>query len=147
MAKWHRFRDLGDHTPDARAMHSAYELALLYCDDGRWDDAARCLDYGSEIPAPGHFRHEAVLALAGRARIAAHRGELDDGGRLARQAVQLAEQSDMLTVRARVWCALGEVLRPAGDTAGADAAEAEALRLYELKGNVTAAASLRGAAR
>ena len=113
MAKWHRFRDLGDHTPDARAMHSAYELALLYCDDGRWDDAEPAAS-----TTAARSRRRAYFRARGRARPCRAREDRrrtvassTSAGRLARQAVELAEQSDMLNLRARVWCALAEVLR------------------------------------
>ena len=45
--------------------------------------------------------------------------------------------------RARVWLALAEVQRADGDGPEADAAVAEAIRLYEAKGNVAAAAAVR----
>ena len=51
--------------------------------------------------------------------------------------------SDNLNLRARAWLALAEVQRAAGDGAEADAAVAEAIRLYEAKGNVAAAAAVR----
>jgi ATP/maltotriose-dependent transcriptional regulator MalT len=123
-------------------MAYAYRLGLLYCDDGRWEDAERCLDYGSEVPVPPFFREGAVLGLAARARLAAHSGELAEALTLARHAVELAERSDMLNLRARVWLALAEVQRARGQTAEADAAVADAIRLYGEKGNVAAAAAL-----
>ena len=86
-----------------------------------------------------------MLRLAGRARLAAHRGQHDEAVALARAAVELAEQTDMLNLRARIWLALAEVQRAAGNGAEADAAVATALELYEQKGNVAAAAALRAA--
>ena len=74
---------VGDGVPNAAAMQSAYLLALLYCDDGRWDDAEQCLAYGAEVPEPVFFLLETLLGLVGRARLMAHRGELT-GNRLAR---------------------------------------------------------------
>ena len=50
-------------------------------------------------------------------------------------------------MRARIWLALAEVQRAAGDAAEADAAVATALELYEQKGNVAAAERLRASAR
>jgi tetratricopeptide (TPR) repeat protein len=140
--KWHR-RAAWDYTPDRRAMETAYHLALLYCDDGKWHDAERCLDYGSEVPVPTCFRVDVVYGLAARARVAAHRGDLDEALVLARRGVELADVSDGLNLRARVWLVLAEVLRATADDAEADAATREAIRLYETKGNVVAAALLR----
>jgi tetratricopeptide (TPR) repeat protein len=142
IAKWQWFRDLGDFPVDGRAMHAAYLLALLYCDEGRWDDAERFLAFGDQIPVPSYFLHEAVLGLAARARVAAYRGDLERGVALGRQAVALAEQSDFLNLQATTWLALGEALRRAGDEQGADAAVGTALDRYSTKGNVAAAARL-----
>jgi hypothetical protein len=125
------------------AMMYAYRLALLYCDDSRWEDAGRCLDYGSEVPVPPFFREEAVLGLAARARMAAHSGELAEALTLARRAVEFAERSDMLNLTARVWLALAEVQRERGQTAEADATVARAFGLYEEKGNVAPQTSCR----
>jgi hypothetical protein len=113
-ARWQFFRGLGDYTPNAIGMQSACLLALLYCDDGRWDDAARCLAYGAEVPEPGYFLVETVFRLAGRARVAAHRGAHADAVKLAQRAVELAERSDMLNRRAETWLALAEVRAPEG---------------------------------
>jgi tetratricopeptide (TPR) repeat protein len=139
------FRDRGGGALDTRALGRAARLALLYCDEGRWDDAADCLAYGRDLPEPIKFRPSAVLRLAAQARIASHRGESAEPLRLAQRAVELAEGSDFLNHRARVWLALAEVQRRNGETAEAGAAAAAALRLYQTKGNVAAAARLQAA--
>jgi DNA-binding SARP family transcriptional activator len=143
--RWESLRDVRGTGPDARAMQAACQLALVYCDEGRWDDAAKCLAYGSEVPEPAFFRPEAVLRLAARARLAAHRGKTADGLEFAGLAVALVEPTDWLNLKARAWLALAEVQRAGGATAEADAAVAEAIRLYEAKGNVAAAEALRTA--
>jgi DNA-binding SARP family transcriptional activator len=140
-ARWKWFRERGNFTPHANGMQSAYLLALLYCDEGRWDDAERCLAYGADVPEPDYFLVETAYRLAGRARLAAHRGELVEALSLARRSVELVDTTDMLNRRATVWLALAEVQRAAGEPA--DGSVGEALRLYEAKGNVTAAAALR----
>lgn len=141
-AKWLWLGDLGG-AYKGRAMQAAYELAHLYCDDGRWDDAERCLAYGRDFPEPTHYRRESVLGLAGRARLAAHRGALAQAERLARRGVELANRSDMLNVRARAWLACAEVEQANGRRAAADSAVELALALYEQKGNLTAAERVR----
>ena len=146
-AMWQRYRDMRAFSPDVLAMRAAYQLALLYCDEGRWEDAARCLDYGRDVPVPNYFRHEAVLGLAARGRLAAHRGALAEALTLAQRAVELAERTDMLNLRGRAWLALAEAQQRNGDGTRADAAVATAIRLYEKKGNVAAAAPLRSEAR
>lgn len=141
-AKWLWLGDLGG-AYKGRAMQAAYELAHLYCDDGRWDDAERCLAYGRDFPESTHYRRETVLGLAGRARLAAQRGGLGQAEGLARRGVELAERSDMLNVRARAWLACAEVEQANGRRARADSALEAALALYEQKGNVAAAARVR----
>jgi tetratricopeptide (TPR) repeat protein len=144
-ARWSWFRSLGDYAPNAVAMQSAYLLAHLCCDEGRWDDAERCLAYGAEVPEPDHFVSETVLSLSARARLAAHDGELAGALVLARRGVERADRSDQLSYRALAWLALAEVQQAAGESA--EGSVAEALRLYEAKGNVAAAARLRTAAQ
>jgi DNA-binding SARP family transcriptional activator len=114
-------------------------LAMLYCDEGRWGEAERLL---SE-PSPTEVWAELMLRPAAAARVAAHQGRLEEALALARGALELGDESDLLNLRARVWLALAEVERAAGNAAGADAAVAKALGLYEQKGNVAAAARLR----
>ena len=146
-AVWLRLRDTGGGAIESRALRAASHLALLYCDDGRWEAAADCLGYGREVPEPIVFRHQAtVLRTAARARLAAHADEHAAALRLARLAVDVAEQSGYLNLKARLWVVLSTVLRDNGQTAEADASVAAALRLYEQKGNIAAATRLRAAA-
>jgi predicted ATPase len=134
-----------DGKPQAAAMGSAYQLALLYCDEGWWDDAERCLEYGQEIPVPVSYRAEAVLGLAARARVAAHRGDLDEALSLARRGVELFGGSDALALHAQLWLTVAEVLRARGEKAAEETAVGRALELYERKGNIAAVARLRAA--
>jgi DNA-binding SARP family transcriptional activator len=145
--RWESLRVARGAPPDARAMHAACQLALLYCDQGRWDEAVERLSYGADVPDPGFFRPEAVLRLAARARLAAHRGDTEEALELGGRAVELVEKSDWLNFRARIRVAYAEVQRAAGATAAADESVADALQLYEAKGNVTAAALVRAASQ
>ena len=140
-AMWQSLSGMRDAV-DARAMNASYDLARLYCDEGRWEDAERCLDYGRDVLEIKSL-FVAALRFAVSARVAAHRGEHAQALELAQRAVELAEPSDMLNLRARVWLALADVQRHAGAEAEARAAVAAALDLYEQKGNVAAAAGLR----
>jgi tetratricopeptide (TPR) repeat protein len=128
---------------DIRTLQTAAQLAMVYCDDGRWDDAERCLELGRDFAAPDCFTRGSVNALAVRARLAGHRGELKDAVALARRAVERAALCDIVNLKAAVWLALAEVQRRAGADAEADTAVAEALALYEQKGNVASATRLR----
>jgi tetratricopeptide (TPR) repeat protein len=125
------------------AVMGAHELALLCCDQGRWDDAAHWLELGAEGPPapPGTLVSIARPAVA--ARLAAHAGEPDEALALAHEAVEVAEQTDRLNQRAVAWLALAEVHRARDETPAADAAVDAAVRLYEQKGNVAAVTRLR----
>ena len=85
------------------AVMGAHDLALLYCDQGRWDEAERWLASGSEDPPAPHGTFVSLARPAVMARLAAHRGELDEALRLARDAVEVAEQTDRLSQRPHVW--------------------------------------------
>ena len=138
-------RDARGAESEARALRAAASLALLCCDQRRWDEAAEYLAYGQEIDraAPTEGKLYAYQRLAARARVAAHGGRLAEALELARRAVDLARPGHSLNHTARVWLALAEVQRANGQTAEADASVATALALYDEKGNVAAAAQVR----
>jgi tetratricopeptide (TPR) repeat protein len=144
-AMWKSLSGMRGDAVDARAMSAAYDLAHLYCDEGRWEDAERCLDYGRDVLEIKNLTVSGPR-YAVSARVAAHRGEHAQALELAQRGVELAEPSDTLNLRARVWLALAEVRRRAGAEAEARTAAAAALELYEQKGNVAAAAHVRAAA-
>jgi class 3 adenylate cyclase/tetratricopeptide (TPR) repeat protein len=140
-AMWNHTRDVHGGAPDSRAMHAAYRLAYLYCDEGRWDEAEECLAFHGDFHFPnvetvGAYRHAAL------ARLEAHRGDLVEAATLARRAVEIAEGTDMLNLRGNIWLAMAEVRQSAGQAEGARAAVARALELYEQKGNAAAAERL-----
>jgi class 3 adenylate cyclase len=143
-SRWSSLRDSGYGGIDRRAIDSALDLANLYCDEGRWTDAERTLAYGAQIEFLER-RVETFARLAVEARLAAHRGNLDDALARAERAVHLAEEFDWLNFKARVWAALAEVRRARGEIADTDAALATALGWYEQKGNLAAADRLREA--
>ena len=148
IAAFRRMRDAKGDAPESRALRAAAILAVLYEDQGRWEEAAEYLAYGEEIDRlePARGKAYAPLRLAARARLAAHSGELALGLDLARQAVELVERSDWLTEASQAWLALAEAQRANGQSAEADASVAAALRLYEAKGNVAAAGRLQTSA-
>ena len=137
-AKWLFFGGESDRAPDGRAIDAATEIARICCDTGGWDEAEEWI---------GHVRGARKRVDSGRlaveARIAAHRGNFGEALDLGGQAVEHAEGADNLNRRAEAWLALAEVQRAAGRYGEADASVAEALTLYEQKGNVTAAGRLR----
>jgi tetratricopeptide (TPR) repeat protein len=140
-AQWRSFREA--HGPESvPAVNASSLLALFYCDEGRWEEAEACLAPTEGMLEPAWYRQAAVTRLAASARVAAHHGDHAEATRRAERAVDLAETSDYLNLRARLWLALEEVQQATGHIVRADAV-ARALGLFEQKGNVAAAARLR----
>ena len=76
-------RDARGAGPEARALRIAAQLALLLCDQGRWDEAAAYLAYGEEVDGaePVQGKIYSWYRFAARGRLAAQRGELDRSAR------------------------------------------------------------------
>ncbi len=83
-----------------------------------------------------------MLWRQARGKLLARRGEFQEGERLAREAVALAEETDMLNAHADALIDLAEVLALAGQDARAELGQA--LALYEGKGNLVMADRTRG---
>jgi len=107
---------------------------------GRDDDAEQWLERGRET-APSEERLPQILWHQARGKVLARRGELHVGERLAREAVALAEETDMLNAHADALIDLAEVLALAGQDARAELEQA--LALYERKGNLVMAERTR----
>jgi len=74
-----------------------------------------------------------------KARLLAQRNQFDSGEALAREAVELAKRTDLVTTQADSLFDLGQVLDSAGRMVDAAAAIREALELYLEKGDVVSA--------
>jgi tetratricopeptide (TPR) repeat protein len=147
IAVWRYFRDTRGEQVSGRAMLAAVLLALLCCDQGRWEEAAAYLSYGQEEDRfPPSFVH-IPLRFAARARIAEHAGRHAEAVELAHTAVELAAAlgSFNVQVKARAYLALAEVQRASGNEAEAHDAVERALEVYDRKGNITLAARVRAA--
>ncbi len=90
---------------------------------------ARAVEHDTLTLAIWHGVHAKVLAREGRG---------DEAETLARQAVALLEPTDLLSLKADAMLDLAEVLNT-----GTDQLVADAVALYERKGNTTAAARAR----
>jgi class 3 adenylate cyclase len=140
------FRDRLGSTAHVNGIETVSYLAHVYCDHGRWNDAEGCLDPYRDVEVPVRVRPSSGACwFAAEARLAAHRGELENAAGFVRGALERNALTDRHDTSTRVWLAIAEVERVAGRTGEADAAIAEALALYERKGDVTGAAHLHAA--
>jgi len=116
--------------------HLAQALLALHRDA----EAEQWLERGRET-APSEERLPQILWSQTRGKVLARRGQFQEGERLAREAVALAEWTDMLNAHADALIDLAEVLALAGRDARAELAQA--LALYERKGNLVMAERTR----
>jgi predicted ATPase/class 3 adenylate cyclase/DNA-binding winged helix-turn-helix (wHTH) protein len=105
---------------------------------GRTGEAEQFAALSEELTAADDLITQ-VLWRGVRARTLAARDRREEAVRLAREAVALAERSDFVNHRGDALMDLGIVLRLAGRAEEARDAVAEALGLFELKGNAVAA--------
>ena len=137
----HAFREIGEGWFLSTV---AVDLPRAVYEQGRYDDAFGLLKAIDEVPAPTD-REWQIKRTGIPARLLARRGELDQAEKLARQGVALAADSEFVVLHADVLLDLAEVLHLAGRGEDASAAAAEAVSLYERKGNVASARRARAA--
>jgi class 3 adenylate cyclase/tetratricopeptide (TPR) repeat protein len=113
----------------------------LYAQE-RDEEALRLTELVERIAMPGDV-DPAIAWRRVRAKVLARRGDFDEAERLGREATALGAQTDLLDDRASAAADLVEVLRLAGRPQESAAAVQEGIRLYEMKGNIAAAAKLR----
>jgi tetratricopeptide (TPR) repeat protein len=106
---------------------------------GRYEEAVE-LTRECEEAARLNDVHSQTVWRSVRAKALAHTGELVSAVPLAREAVAFASGSDFHLARADALRDLAEILDLAGDAEAAAAALVEAIRFYELKGNLVSAA-------
>jgi tetratricopeptide (TPR) repeat protein len=113
---------------------SLYALGRLD-EAGEWAQTAKSLASPDDVTSSMLWRQVA-------AKVAARRGDLDEAEGLAREAVALAEETDMLNWHANALIDLAEVYELAGRLEESRPLREQALSLYERKGNVVAARPL-----
>jgi class 3 adenylate cyclase/tetratricopeptide (TPR) repeat protein len=117
-------------------------LARVYYDAGQLEEAerwaSRAADLGSSDDASTQMLWRDAQAL-----VEAHRGQHATAERLAREAVQIGEQTEALNHQAETFADLGEVLALAGRREEAAEALEEALARYEAKENLVMAGRVR----
>ena len=120
--------------------HLSTYLPLLgrsLCALGRFDEAEQLAKRGRAIDEDDPMTQVYVCQVL--ARVHAHRGELAEAERLARDAVVESERTDSLNMQAEALFALGELLAAAGRPDDAAAALEQALDCCRRKKNLALA--------
>jgi tetratricopeptide (TPR) repeat protein len=120
---------------------AAFLAETLYL-QGRYDEAYAWTVRSEQAAGAGDREAQADFRAV-RAKILARRGEFAEGERLAREAVEIADQTEELDHEGDAYFDLAEVLRLAGRTAEAADALRLAIHRWDLKGNVVSAAKGR----
>ena len=120
----------------------AASLAWAILEQGRDEEAEAFAELSARLAASGDLLTQ-VLWRRVRARVLARRAEIQAAEALAREAVAIAEATDFVNDRADALIDLSHVLEASRRGDEAVAAASGALHLYELKGNVVAAAATR----
>jgi tetratricopeptide (TPR) repeat protein len=152
----------GDHAAAARISRESYAqlepmgeraylssaaalLAHALGDLDELDEAEHFSRVSEEASSPEDVFSQ-VLWRSGRAKIRARRGELGEAESLAREAVALAEKTDLLNTQGDTLADLAEVLALAGRPDEAAAVLEQAAGVFERKGNLASLARVRALA-
>jgi DNA-binding SARP family transcriptional activator/ATP/maltotriose-dependent transcriptional regulator MalT len=117
-------------------------LAQAVFAQGRLDEAAELCET-TAARAPAEDTMTQAIWRGVRAKVIAREGRADEAEALARDAVALAGRTDLLSHHGDAMLDLADVLRTCDRGDESDRATRAALELYELKGNVAAAARAR----
>jgi DNA-binding SARP family transcriptional activator/tetratricopeptide (TPR) repeat protein len=120
----------------------AHELSHVVYALGRYDEAEALTRECEEATRPNDV-HSQILWRAIRGKVFARRGEFEEAERLVREAIELAETSDLVPAHADALADLAEVLELAGRPDDAAEAVGSAIALYERKGNLLASGACR----
>ncbi|HEY2305240.1 MAG TPA: BTAD domain-containing putative transcriptional regulator [Streptosporangiaceae bacterium] len=123
---------------------TAVKLARALAAQGpdRYDEAIRLIATSREAAADGDLSPQA-LGQGLYARILADRGRYREAEELARSAVALAAQTDLLSHHADILLELSHVLTTADQVSEAHSVASQAFRLYQRKGNLPGARESR----
>ncbi|HSC50752.1 MAG TPA: BTAD domain-containing putative transcriptional regulator [Gaiellaceae bacterium] len=136
------YRVLEEMGEKAYLSTTAAYLAQAVFEQGRHDEALRFTDVSEDLAAGDDLATQ-VMWRGVRAKVWARQGRTEDGERLARDAVTLAERSDLLNLRGDALIDLAHVVRESGSLEAARSAASKGLALYEQKQNIVAARTAR----
>jgi len=117
-------------------------LALALCELDRLDEAQHFATIGEASSSPGDIASQVILCRA-RAKILARRGEVERAEELANEAVELADETDCLQLRADALVTLAEMRNALGRLDEAGDCIRHAISLYEAKGIAVSAEGAR----
>jgi predicted ATPase/class 3 adenylate cyclase len=120
----------------------ASSLAWVILEQGRDEEAEALAELSARLGAPGDLLTQ-IRWRRVRARVLARRAEIQAAEALAREALAIADTTDFVNERADALIDLSHVLEESRRCDEAVAAASAAVHLYELKGNVVAAAATR----
>ena len=118
----------------------AASLAVVILEQGRDEEAEDFAKLSAQLAASGDLVTQ-IRWRRVRARVLARRAEIRAAEALAREALAIAETTDFVNDRADALLDLSHVLEASRRCDDAVTAASGALQLYELKGNVVAAAA------
>ena len=117
---------------------TAARLAYAFYELDRLDDAESWAVRAAELGASDDAMMQ-MLWRQVRAKVLARRGEYAEAEQLAREAIAIGQDTDMLDAQADTYADLGEVLVLDGKPNEAAVALEQALERYERKGNLVSA--------
>ena len=117
-------------------------LGQAYYGLGELDEAETWAGRSRELGASDDLLAQ-MLWRQVQAKVLARRGDLTGSESLAREAVEIGDQTDMIDFQAQAYADLGEVLHLAGRTTESADAYAEALSRFETKENLALASRTR----
>ena len=136
------YRTLEEMGERAFRSTAAASLALLIVEQRRDVEADALAEVSARLGATGDLLTQIRWRRA-RARVLSLRKEFKAAEALAREALAIAEKTDFINERADALIDLSHVFEASDRRDEAVAAGSEALHLYELKGNLVAAAASR----
>jgi hypothetical protein len=120
------------------AIAAAKQLAWVYCQAERWDEAEACI-------ASLRRQGDESVNQSAAALLATHYGNHEEAVILSRRVIEGRAGSDVLVANGEAWIGLSKALRGAGMNDEADDAMAQGLDFFEQKGNVVGAEQARRA--